>query len=102
MRAWADEPSSRLEHNESSQYIDEGEVEQVLRMNPADSLPSPAGTPLPLEYLEEMMQRSASGSSSGYPSAENEYRPREPTTTLLKLIDGVSPNCVPNSLYECH
>jgi hypothetical protein len=54
----------RPEYNESSQYNDEGEVEQVLRVDPADSLPSPAGTPvpLPLEYLEEMMQPSASGS----------------------------------------
>jgi hypothetical protein len=88
MRAWADEPPT---HNETSQYNDEGEVEQVLRMDPADSLPSPAGTPVPLEYLEDMMQPSASGSG---PSTDKEHRPREPTTTLLKLIDGVSLPCI--------
>ena len=97
MRAWPDAPPSRLGYNESSQYNDEGEVEQVLRVDPADSLPSPAGTPvpLPLEYLEEMMQPSASGSDGSglcYTFASSEHRPREPTTTLLKLIDGVSPH----------
>jgi hypothetical protein len=92
MRAWLDEPPSRPEYHESSQHNDEGEVEQVLRGDPADSLPSPAGTPVPvpLEYLEEIMQPSPSGSGLCYTSADNEHRPREPTTTLLKLIDGVS------------
>jgi len=96
MRAWPDEPPSRPEFNESSQHNDEGEVEQVLRVDPADSLPSPAGTPvpLPLEFLEEMMQPSASGSGLCYTSADKEHRPREPTTTLLKLIDGVSLPCI--------
>lgn len=99
LRAWPDEPPSRPEYNESSQYNDEGEVEQVLREDPADSLPSPAGTPvpLPLEYLEGMMQPSASGSGGSglcYTSADKEHRPREPTTMLLKLIDGVSLPCI--------
>lgn len=81
---------------QSSLYNDEGEVEQVLREDPADSLPSPAGTPLPvpLEYVEEMMQPSFTENEPGYTSADNDHRPREPTTTLLKLIDGVSLLCI--------
>ena len=93
MRGWVDEPPSQPG---SSPHNDEGEVEQVLRVDPADSLPSPAGTPvpLPLEYLEEMMQPSASGSGGSGICYTSAHRPREPTTVILKLIDGVSLPCI--------
>lgn len=86
LRAWADEPPRQQEPDnpiyELSPNNDEGEVEEVLKMDPADSLPSPAGTPvLPLEYLEDVMQP-----SSTTPCI---CKPREPTTQLLKLINGV-------------
>lgn len=96
MRAWPEERPSRVVEYQSSLYNDEGEVEQVLRVDPADSLPSPAGTPLPvpLEYVEEMMQPSSTGSGP----ADNDHRPREPTTVLLKMIDGVSLLCISNTI----
>ena len=87
MRAWADEPRHEPVHD-SWQNNDEGEVEQVLMVDPAETLPSPVGTPVPLEYLEEMMQPSTGKSGAPFPSAH--LIPREPTTLLLKLIDEVS------------
>lgn len=64
---------------------DEGEVEEVLRLNPAETLPSPVGTPMPLDYLDKMTQPSAT------PAAffDEKLIPRECTTQLLKLIDEV-------------
>ena len=79
--AWADNSSQDL-LQESWQKNDEGEVEQVLRVDPAESLPSPVGTPLsgPFESASQ------SPSSSCLVPA---FEPREPTTRILKLIDEV-------------
>jgi hypothetical protein len=95
LRAWADEPDPQQEHSnpiyELSPNNDEGEVEDVLRMDPADSLPSPAGTPVPLDLLEAAMQPSSSDPTPSHSHTPRcaMYKPREPTTRLLRLIDGV-------------
>lgn len=94
LRAWADEPDPQQEHSnpiyELSPNNDEGEVEEVLRMDPADSLPSPAGTPVPLDLLEAVMQPSSSDTTiPSHTPRRDMYKPREPTTRLLRLIDGV-------------
>ncbi|KAJ3518077.1 hypothetical protein NLJ89_g95 [Agrocybe chaxingu] len=87
MRAWADEPE---QNHAATSHIpwhsnDEGEVEQVLKLDPAESLPSPVGTPVPLGYLEDPHQLGA-GPVAGQ-TLKQSISPREPTTTLLKLID---------------
>lgn len=69
---------------------DEGEVEEVLRLNPAETLPSPVGTPVPPDYFERMAQSSA----TPVPPFEEILIPRESTTQLLKSIDEV---CVSRS-----
>ena len=93
LRAWADEPPQQEHGNPIYELLpnnDEGEVEDVLRMDPADSLPSPAGTPVPLEFLEAVMQPSSSDPTApSHTPRRGMYKPREPTTRLLKLIDGV-------------
>ncbi|KAF9534732.1 hypothetical protein CPB83DRAFT_211992 [Crepidotus variabilis] len=92
MRAWADDPQPRrnlVSLHDTSLMNDEGEVEQVLRVDPAESLPSPAGTPIPLDYLEGAMQPGSSTSASGYSAVLrlNLQPPREPNTVLLTQID---------------
>ena len=83
LRVWPDNPSQDLPQ-ESWQNNDEGEVEQVLRMDPAESLPSPVGTPLPFDSFESVDQLPSSLISSNLT-----FEPREPTTNILKLIDEV-------------
>jgi hypothetical protein len=69
---------------------DEGEVEEVLRIDPAETLPSPVGTPVPLDYLEAISQPSSTTLPSNPAFSEEEKpAPREPTPQLLKLIDEV-------------
>lgn len=69
---------------------DEGEVEEVLRIDPAETLPSPVGTPVPLDYLEAISQPSSTPIPSNPAFSEEERpAPREPTPQLLKLIDEV-------------
>lgn len=87
MRAWDDpfrEESEIAGPSNSSVGNDEGEVEEVLRVNPAETLPSPIGTPVPLEHLEEMSQPSL---IMGPCLPEEILRPREPTTELLRKIN---------------
>lgn len=81
MRAWPDEPEPEegagVIIQESSLLIDEGEVEEALKPDPAELLPTPSGTPAP---------------DSGDTTMEEEDlnpSPREPNMTLLKLIDEV-------------
>ena len=85
LRAWPDNPSQGPPQ-ESLQNNDEGEVEQVLRVDPADSLPSPVGTPLSSDSFESVGQLP---SSSCFISIKSAFEPREPTTRILKLIDEV-------------
>ncbi|CAA7260023.1 unnamed protein product [Cyclocybe aegerita] len=87
MRAWADEPQRSHAATSHAPWHsnDEGEVEQVLKLDPAESLPSPVATPVPLGYLEEHRQPGV-GPVAGQTSRQS-ISPREPTTTLLKLID---------------
>lgn len=89
MRGWSD--GQRVSTPvQNSWNNDEGEVEEELRIDPAETLPSPKGTPVPLDYLEAMSQPSSSGPTSSYPISEEEiFVPREPTTQFLKLIDEV-------------
>lgn len=82
LRTWPDDPPQE----KSWQNHDEGEVEQVLRVDPAESLPSPVGTPLPSDSSENTGQLP---SSSYIIPAQLAFEPREPTTRILKLIDEV-------------
>jgi len=85
LRAWPDNSSQALPQ-ESWQNNDEGEVEQVLKVDPAESLPSPMGTPLPFDSFESSGQLP---SSSCLVPIKLAFKPREPTTRILKLIDEV-------------
>ena len=85
LRAWSDN-SSQDPPQESWQNNDEGEVEHVLRVDPAESLPSPVGTPLSSDSFESVGQLP---SSSYLTSIESALEPREPTTRILKSIDEV-------------
>jgi len=101
MRGWDDssrEDSEIVAAANNSVGNDECEVEEVLRVNPADILPSPVGTPIPLEHLE----------ATSPPNLMDHYlpeeisNPREPTTELLRKINEVSflrfalfPNLIP-------
>ncbi|PPQ77419.1 hypothetical protein CVT25_011001 [Psilocybe cyanescens] len=92
MRAWTEEasshgPSAVSPYNSWQQANDEGEVEQVLRINAAETLPSPVGTPVPLDYLESLSQPNSMVSPPTSFLPEEILIPREPTTVLLKLID---------------
>jgi len=84
MRAWD------VTHREDSVQLNtpalngEGEVEEVLEIDPAETLPSPVGTPIPLEYIEEMSQPSLAVPPC---LPEQLLEPREPTTELLRKID---------------
>ncbi|KAF9472953.1 hypothetical protein BDN70DRAFT_908994 [Pholiota conissans] len=69
---------------------DEGEVEDALKIDPADTLPSPAGSPIPLDYLEAISQPSSTSVSAKPELSEDQMlAPREPTSHILKLIDEV-------------
>ena len=85
LRAWPDD-SSQGPPQESLQNNDEGEVEQVLRVDPAESLPSPVGTPLSSDSFENNGQLPP---SSCLIPIKSVFEPREPTTRILKLIDEV-------------
>ena len=102
MRGWDDpsrEDSEIAAAANSSVGNDECEVEEVLRVNPADILPSPVGTPIPLEHLEATSPPSL---TMGHCLPEEIPKQREPTTELLRKIDEVSflrfalfPNLIP-------
>ncbi|KJA29872.1 hypothetical protein HYPSUDRAFT_126273 [Hypholoma sublateritium FD-334 SS-4] len=87
MRGWAD--SQRVSTTvQNSWNNDEGEVEEELMIDPAETLPSPKGTPVPLDCLEAMSQPGSSTPITSYPMLEEEkFVPREPITQFLKLID---------------
>ena len=85
LRAWP-ENSAQGPPQESWQNNDEGEVEHVLRVDPAESLPSPVGTPLSSDSFESVGQLP---SNSCLTFIESALEPREPTTRILKLIDEV-------------
>lgn len=85
MRGWSEDQATS-----NAAWNDEGEVEEELRIDPTETLPSPLGTPVPLDYLEALSQPSTSAPASTYPLPEQEKLvPREPTTQFLKLIDEV-------------
>lgn len=83
MRAWADEPeqepTSEVIIYESSLLNDEGEVEEVLKPDPSELLPTPSGTPAPPDVSE-----------CSQSTREPVLIPREPSTKVLKQIDEVS------------
>ena len=85
LRAWPDN-SSQGSPQEFWQNNDEGEVEHVLTVDPAESLPSPVGTPLSPDSFEGIGQLP---SSSHLTPIELALEPRDPTTRILKLIDEV-------------
>ncbi|KAH9482756.1 hypothetical protein JR316_0004856 [Psilocybe cubensis] len=92
MCAWTEgnpqqDSSPSSPYNTSQQLDDEGEVEQVLKVSAAESLPSPAGTPVPLEYFEGLSQPSSTVSPPTSLLPEDKLTPREPTSILLKMID---------------
>ena len=75
MRSWDEEPSEIVfdvaELEQQQPQNDEGEVEQALQLDPAESLPSPRNSPPRI------------------PTTEEGLVPREPTTRVVKLIDEV-------------
>ena len=81
LRAWADEPEQEepagIVIHESSLLNDEGEVEEALKPDPAELLPTPSGTPAP---------ESTSLQDEDDPPA---LCPREPSPKLLRLIKEV-------------
>ena len=85
LHAWPDNSSQGLPQ-ESWQNNDEGEVEHVLRVDPAESLPSPVATPLSSDSFESFGQLPLNFYLTPIESA---LEPREPTTRILKLIDEV-------------
>lgn len=66
-------------------WNDEDEVRQVLSGEPIETTPSPKGTTGARENLECPDELVSSNVWSKLP----EHPPREPSTTLLKLIDEV-------------
>ena len=82
---WPDN-SPQSPPQESWHNNDEGEVEQELRVDPAESLPSPIGTPHSSDSFEIVGQLP---SISCLTSTKSALEPREPTTRILKLIDEV-------------
>ncbi|KAF8969470.1 survival motor neuron interacting protein 1-domain-containing protein [Flammula alnicola] len=90
MRAWTDDPSQHEISGAptySSWNNDEGEVEKVLRIDPSETLPSPVGTPVPLDYLEAISQPSPMPVAESPITHEEILVPREPTTEVLKSVD---------------
>ena len=85
LRAWSDN-SSQDPPQESWQNNVEGEVEQVLRVDPAKSLPNAVEIPLPSNSFESVGQLP---SGSCITPIKLAFEPREPTTRILKLIDEV-------------
>ncbi|KDR83932.1 hypothetical protein GALMADRAFT_54455 [Galerina marginata CBS 339.88] len=94
MRAWTDAddpaqnvPADTLTYNSWQQRNDDREVEQELRMDVSETLPSAVGTPVPLDCLEGLIQSSSSVAEPSSALTEEVLVPREPTTALLKSID---------------
>ncbi|KAJ2931605.1 hypothetical protein H1R20_g5530, partial [Candolleomyces eurysporus] len=96
MRGWADEPeqeeAAEVIIYESSLLNDEGEVEEVLRLDPTELLPTPSGTPAPSDPDTSLDD----ATNSDPPS----FTPREPTTKLIKLID--EPTALHLLMYFTH
>lgn len=71
MRGYSEEPSVDP-HEETWRVNEEGEVELAVATDPTDSLPTPNGSPAPLEGIPTKLKL------------------REPTPALLQHIDDVS------------
>lgn len=90
MRAWMDEsPHIGPQVLPYNSYNADMDLEEVLRVDPAETLPSPVGTPVPLDYMEALAQPSSGSISPSCVSTDETLVPREPTTVILKLIDEV-------------
>ncbi|TFK28899.1 hypothetical protein FA15DRAFT_664999 [Coprinopsis marcescibilis] len=99
MRAWADEPEEMVVpemiiYESALLNDDEGEVEEALSIDPAEGLPTPSGTPGPSTESPPRLGQSSTATPTGPP------RPREPSTTLLKLID--EPTALHLLMYFTH
>ncbi|KII94944.1 hypothetical protein PLICRDRAFT_96767 [Plicaturopsis crispa FD-325 SS-3] len=90
MRSFSEDPEPEPEQEDDPQdsqaretwhINDEGEVELALREDPAESLPTPSGTPAPQEQSADAEH---TVTVSDEPCA---LKPREPTPTLLQHID---------------
>lgn len=68
---------------------DEGEVENALKIEPQDSLPTPTGTPAPSDDIG-FPKESGPSVSVIQEDAQEPPTPREPSPQLLKLIDEVT------------
>ncbi|TFK43702.1 hypothetical protein BDQ12DRAFT_675416 [Crucibulum laeve] len=93
MRGWdedsvEEESTSNILQQNSFQTNDEGEVEQVLRVDPTESLPTPTGTPAPSDVPVSAESPESSTSAMPVGSPESiKVVPREPSTTVLRNID---------------
>ena len=71
--------------------VNAGDFEITLKSEPQDFLPTPTGTPIPSDNVEQMAEPGPS-SLINEQDPENDYlTPREPSPQLLKLIDEVIP-----------
>ncbi|KAJ3525240.1 hypothetical protein NMY22_g10661 [Coprinellus aureogranulatus] len=81
LRAWADEDehgeAAETVIHESSLLNDEGEVEEALKPDPAELLPTPTGTPAP-ESMDSSLDREGESLL---------LSPREPSPRFLSLIN---------------
>lgn len=92
MRGFADDsesprPESRAQTAEVTlRYAsEEGEVEEVVAIDPAETLPTPSGSPAPAEKTSQVSQDNAASTSAKV----LENVPPEPTPMLLRNLDHV-------------
>ena len=78
---------------------DEGEVELALRVDPTESLPTPSGSPMPSSIADSgQLGQLICQQAQGVLQDPEGCKPREPTPTLMKLIDHVRRNNLGNSV----
>lgn len=73
----------------SNMVMDEGEVENALKIEPRDSLPTPMETPVLFDGIE-LATETGSPTLLTKQDVEESLTPREPSPQLLKLIDEVT------------
>ncbi|KAF6762190.1 hypothetical protein DFP72DRAFT_1148399 [Ephemerocybe angulata] len=97
LRAWADEPEqeepTQVIIYESSLLNDEGEVEEVLKPDPSELLPTPSGTPAPSDSPDSALDHEPVDS-------QPISIPREPSVRVLKCID--EPTALHLLMYFTH
>src|ERR1700733_7803407 len=92
MRGFADDPGTSGSPHQEPWQCDEGEVEDVLRVDPKESLPTPTCSPEPPEVstsTEDQIMGPSLTVMDFSPPRPPVLKPREPMPSLLKHIDQV-------------